>query len=502
MQLTLIVLGILSGLELLLWTPLFWRWRRPLAAILLVALALVSGALAGVDWHLWTAAIVCLSLYRAVNLLKVVDNRAQVDYLYNTSHRTSWWLIGLQAGVLVLAGLLDSFSISASAWLYLLAAIQFLVSLVLVSTTSRHLRNTKPPKIASSYADRDLPSLTVAIPARNETADLETCLQSLITSTYPKLEILVLDDCSQDKRTPEIIRGFAHDGVRFVAGKVAPSHWLAKNYAYAQLAEEANGDVLLFCGVDIVFQTDSLRLMVETLMQKKKNMLSIIPLNILPERSRFYSMLVQPARYAWELALPRRLFGRTPVLSTCWLVRRQALEKAGGFEAATRKVIPEGYLADRIAAHEDGYSFLQSGTKMGISSHKSFREQLATAVRTRYPQLHRRPELVALVGLAEFGSLVLPLILLLGALISRAWLVSVFLLPGYLLTNIMYSKIVNLTYRKFILQGLWLLPIAALYDIGILNYSMWQYEFREVIWKGRNVCIPLMRVIPGLPKDS
>jgi hypothetical protein len=29
---------------------------------------------------------------------------------------------------------------------------------------------------------------------------------------------------------------------------------------------------------------------------------------------------------------------------------------------------------------------------------------------------------------------------------------------------------------------------------------MWQYEFGEVIWKDRNICIPIMQVVPELPK--
>jgi hypothetical protein len=29
---------------------------------------------------------------------------------------------------------------------------------------------------------------------------------------------------------------------------------------------------------------------------------------------------------------------------------------------------------------------------------------------------------------------------------------------------------------------------------------MYKYEFREVIWKERNVCVPVMHVTPHLPK--
>jgi hypothetical protein len=59
---------------------------------------------------------------------------------------------------------------------------------------------------------------------------------------------------------------------------------------------------------------------------------------------------------------------------------------------------------------------------------------------------------------------------------------------------------VTLTYRHRFLGSIWLLPVAAVYDVWLLNYSMWQYEFNEVIWKGRNVCIPVMHTVPSLPK--
>ena len=42
-------------------------------------------------------------------------------------------------------------------------------------------------------------------------------LHRVIASTYPKLEIIVLDDLSADK-TPALIKAFAQDGVRFIEG--------------------------------------------------------------------------------------------------------------------------------------------------------------------------------------------------------------------------------------------------------------------------------------------
>jgi len=500
MELTVLVFVALSGLELLLWLPLVWRARKPLACILLLAIAVVSGALVAADLQAWTIILTIFSLYRMVNLLRLIEGRIQADYLYHATRRTSFCLIGLQVADAALVGAGNYYHIGILAYLYVLVAVQLAAGLVLLASTLKNLKTTSPPVLSEGIADRDLPSLSVALPARNETTDLEACLQSLAGSSYPKLEILVLDDCSQNKRTAEIIRDFAQEGVRFIAGKTPPEQWLAKNYAYDQLAKEASGEILLFCGVDVRFEKDSLETIVKTLLQKKKKMISIVPRNIPPPGWGINGMLVQPSRYTWELALPWRLLRRPAALSTCWIITSQALQAAGGFKAVSRKAVPESYLARQAALAGDGYSLLQSDASIGISSLKSLAEQQATAIRTRYPQLHRRPELVALVGLGEFTALIGPLVLLIAAVASQTWLLGALASLAYLMEAVTYSKIVNLTYRKVLLRGMWLLPVAAFYDVAILNCSMWQYEFRTVTWKGRNVCIPVMRVTDNLPK--
>lgn len=498
MELTLEILAGVSCIELLLWTTLFWRIHATIASGLLLVLAVMSGALLSQQLSAWVVIVTILSLYRAINLLRVVQGRVQGDYLYHTSRQSAFCLIGWQVLIVSIVKLTELYHVNALSWFYVLGAAQLAGTLVLLLTVTRQLKTTLPPVVEEGLPDRELPSLTVAIPARNETADLEACLRSLIASNYLKLEILVLDDCSQNKHTPEIIRGFAHDGVRFIAGKTPPPHWLAKNYAYAQLTEESNGELLLFCGVDARFEPQSLNLIVKILLQKKKGMISILPNNRLTDGGGMKALLLQPSRYAWELALPRRLLQRPPVLSTCWIITRQALETAGGFRAVIRKVVPESYLARQIAAADDGYSFLQANTAIGVKSYKSFQDQRDTAIRTRYPQLHRRPELVAVISLVEFALLVWPFIILAISIMTRTVGLVAFTSLTCLINITWYSKVVSITYRKFNIRGLCFLPLAALYDIGLLNYSMWQYEFNEVLWKGRNVCVPIMRVIPRL----
>src|SRR6202042_3117366 len=227
MKLVLVVLGVMSLLECLLWLPPLWRWRRWVAGTLMIILATGTGYLLGEYPGIWSGLAAFLSLYRGVNLLRVIENRVTEDYLRHAARRTSWTLIVGQLLVGGLAVLQHNRHPDARLWWTVLLTLQLACGLILAASARRHLKTTRPPAVTETYSDRELPTLTVAIPARNETDDLEACLRSLVSCNYPKLEILVLDDCSQERHTPEIIRSFAHDGVQFIAGEVPEARWLA-----------------------------------------------------------------------------------------------------------------------------------------------------------------------------------------------------------------------------------------------------------------------------------
>jgi hypothetical protein len=62
-----------------------------------------------------------------------------------------------------------------------------------------------------------------------------------------------------------------------------------------------------------------------------------------------------------------------------------------------------------------------------------------------------------------------------------------------------YGLILQSAYGKVEPWKLLVMPAAVGLDILLLHTSMFDYEFGEVIWKGRNVCIPVMHVVPRLP---
>lgn len=497
MDILLVLFGLGVVLELGLYLPGLWRGRSFLALLGLLVTAYASSWLVARWPSVWSGLIAIIGLYRVFNCLRLLEGRMHERYLRRSTLRTSVVLMLLQIAVGLGWYAWHGWSVNSHIFWIGLGCLQVLGAIVLFSATHRRLRRTAWPDRVHAFSDKELPTLTIALPARNETEDLQQCLESLIASDYPKLEILVLDDCSQTRRTPEIIRSFAHQGVRFLEGEQPKPTWLAKTQAYDHLAREASGEYLLFCGVDIRFSPDSLRQMVAMALLRKKAMISLLPLRAKSAERQL--AVVQAMRYAWELVPPRRLFRRPPVLSSCWIIRKDALLQAGGFGAATRSVVPEAHFARQLAK-TDSYSFMRANQALGIASIKPAREQYETAIRMRYPQLHRRPENVLLLGLAYLW-LLLPFVLVpAGFWLPIGIEAQLLSLVAGLLLVFTYLRVVIVTRTGSKWIAFITLPVGLATDIVLTHVSMWQYEFSTVEWKGRNVCIPAMHVIPHLPK--
>jgi chlorobactene glucosyltransferase len=436
-----------------------------------------------------------LTPYHFVNIARIFAGRFRGKQLSANILRTFVWIIGVQ--IIVFAALYGTWRYSDLT--VATSILQAAVALALLISTLHMWRHIRPSMLRTPLTDRELPSLSVLVPARDETIDLQNCLTALIASDYPKLEIIALDDCSTNRRTPEIIRGFAHDGVRFIQGNEPPHSMLPKNHAYARLADEASGELLMFIGVDVIVEADSLRRLVEALLADNRDMMSVLPLRPVHEHRKL--SFIQAMRYWWELGWPRRIFNRPPVLSTVWLIRAQALERAGGFAAAAQMITPEAYFAKMLVEH-DRYSFIRSTPHtIALYSTKDIEHQFETAVRVRYPQLHRRMGLVVLISLFELIFLIGPFILLPVLFVgTHSALFAMLNLTAVLALWTMYYLIAIRTHLNNLWLGLLTAPVAFTLDIIMIHVSMFTYEFGTVTWHDRRLNRPMVEPIDALPR--
>lgn len=470
--------------------------RRLVFGVVAIVVCSTTVLLLREDWKFWLLPSLFVP-YQLINIARAVRYRLQPDFLRMASLKTVAWLAAMQ---LLAVGVSEILRLNGPIFTpMIIVSLQSVVAVFLLQALTYAWEHSKPGLRATPMADRELPSLSVLIPARNATLSLQNCLESLTASDYPKLEILALDDDSSDKRTPEIIRGFARKGVRFIQGETPRPHWLAKNDAYDQLFQASSGELVLFCGVDVMVEPHTLRRLVEQLVDNKLDMLSILPLRPIHERRNISP--VQTMRYWWELGWPRRIFHRPPVLSTLWLIRANTLKQSGGFAAAAQMIIPEAYFA-KITNTAKRYMFMRSTPSLPVYSTKNQQQQYATAVRVRYPQTRRRISVIAATALFQLFFLVGPFVTFPLSIIYNWGSIPIALAAVSVaaLLTMQYYTSVRTHLSKFWL-GLITAPITFLLDIIMLHTSLFTYEFGEVNWHDRSVSRPMLEVIPKL-EDS
>jgi chlorobactene glucosyltransferase len=140
-----------------------------------------------------------------------------------------------------------------------------------------NLRALKRPR-ADSRPPEPAPLISVLIPARDEEANIETCLKSLQEQDYPNFEILVLDDYSSDNTAAIVGRIASKDKrVRLFHSEPLPEGWAGKPFACYQLAQRARGSWLLFVDADTVHAPHMLRSVLPIAIEAKSGMLSGFP---------------------------------------------------------------------------------------------------------------------------------------------------------------------------------------------------------------------------------
>jgi glycosyltransferase involved in cell wall biosynthesis len=108
--------------------------------------------------------------------------------------------------------------------------------------------------------DAECPRISLIFSARDEEEKLPAALATLAALDYPNLEIIAVDDRSQDS-TGAILEEFTrrHPRLRALHVTELPNGWLGKPHALQHAYEQSTGEWLLFTDADVRFAPDVLR---------------------------------------------------------------------------------------------------------------------------------------------------------------------------------------------------------------------------------------------------
>jgi len=394
-------------------------------------------------------------------------------------------------------------TMAALAWLYLVAA------------HGGYWRTSQRLPRVSGEPDA-WPDVVAVVPARNEAEMLPVTLPALLGQDYPgTLTVIVVDDGSSDG-TGEVAAKLGAGSprpLRVISGAPPPDaeRWAGKVWAMAQglraagpFAPGADG-YLLFTDADIAWAApDMLRRLVAAAEGDDRDLVSQMAL--LRTATGWERVVVPAFVYFFAQLYPFRRVNapgsRTAASAGgCMLIRRGALEKAGGL-APIRGALIDDVAMGRMIKRQRGRCWL--GVTRQVVSVRPY-PRLASlwqmVARSAYTQLRYSPVLLAatlagllflyvlppagaIAGLAAVLALPPAAAGLAGASGAAAALTLGAGLAGWALMSLSYLPMLRL-YRLSPLRAPGLPLIALLYGAMTADSARRHYAGRGAEWRGR-----------------
>jgi hypothetical protein len=190
--------------------------------------------------------------------------------------------------------------------------------------------------------------VSIIVPARNEAADIEESLTSLLRLDYQNYEVITVDDRSTDgtrQIMDRLARSPAAQGrLRVIHVDQLPKQWLGKAHAMWTAAQEATGDWLLFTDADVTFRPDSLRRAIAYADAERADHVVLFPQIVMKKPGErmmvaFFQTLFVFGHRPWKTADPKAPDHMG--VGAFNLVRRSTYESVGTYERLRLEVLDD-----------------------------------------------------------------------------------------------------------------------------------------------------------------
>ena len=358
--------------------------------------------------------------------------------------------------------------------------------------------DTSPASLGRN-APATWPAIVAVVPARNEADVIGRSIGSLLAQKYRgSLRIVVVDDGSSDG-TGDVLRDLPEPSVGrrldVLCGAALPPGWTGKLWAIEQgirLAEATPTDggetarYYLLTDADIGHAPDNLASLVARAEADDRVLVSLMaeltcatPAErfLIPAFVYFFQMLYP---FAWVRRRSRGRAGSTAAAAGgCMLVRRDALQRAGGIAAVRAEIIDDCAVARRM--RQQGAIWLGLTRRAtSLRPYGGFRQIGAMIARSAYAQLRYSPLLLVGTVAAMIVIFIAPAVLAVAAEGPARWMGA----AGWLLMALSFQPML-LFYRRSPLWGVALPIIAAAYTLFTVQSALAVWRGRGGLWKGR-----------------
>lgn len=207
------------------------------------------------------------------------------------------------------------------------------------------------------------PRVSIIVPARNEEAEIENCLRSLLGLDYDNYEVIAVNDRSTD-RTGDIMDGLVseqsqnrhpvsakgaetrmrHATLKVIHHTELPPGWLGKTHAMWTAANVATGDWILFTDADVIFKPDALRRALAYAEAEPADHVVLFPRMLMKRPGEymmiaFFQTMFMFGHRPWKVADPST--NDHMGVGAFNLVRRRVYEAVGTYKALRMEVLDD-----------------------------------------------------------------------------------------------------------------------------------------------------------------
>jgi hopene-associated glycosyltransferase HpnB len=353
-----------------------------------------------------------------------------------------------------------------------------------------------PPDTPAMPTVMQRPPVSAVVPARDEAETVGETIGSLLRQDYPgTFNVIMVDDQSRDT-TARVAREAAAalgagERLTVISGRPLPAGWTGKLWAQQQGVEFVCNmphapDYLLFTDADIVFEPGAVaslvaragqeRLVLNSLMVKLRCK-SFAERMFVPAFVFFFQMLYP---FAWAND-PRR--ETAAAAGGCMLVRRDALQRAGGLAAIRAALIDDCALA-KLLKPQGPIAIALTERAHSLRAYPSVGDIRSMVSRTAYAQLSYSPLLLAGTMLGLLLTYIAPvgLAVFAGGFTQFAGMFAWALMAGA------FRPILRFYGMSWLTSWLWaaaLPAIAAMYMAFTMDSAYQHARGRGGMWKGR-----------------
>jgi cellulose synthase/poly-beta-1,6-N-acetylglucosamine synthase-like glycosyltransferase len=375
--------------------------------------------------------------------------------------------------------------ISAPLAIYLLIGplpwVLLFVSSFLGRVRMNRLRNS------TAQLPQNPPHVTIVIPAKDEGAGINRCIESILTQDYPQFNIIAIDDRSSDDTGKNLDKIASKDSrLRVIHVEELPPGWLGKCHALHLGTRNVQGDWLLFVDSDVTLEPSALSSALALTIERKYDALSLLTRL---ECDRFIErLMLPPLAGAWAVMNTISLTNEDSRKNLAaangqfFLIRRSAYESVGGHEAVKDQLAEDVELMRLLKLHDFKTRFFAGAHLVATRMHNNLRQMFNSWARIYSGTLRRNPQriLAAIVFVLLSIFTVYPAIIAAICLNSAPWLIAsathFVLMTSYLMLIYRWSG----NQIRYAL----LAPAAGAMMIAIFIFSLRKCRSGQFVWRG------------------